>query len=215
MPIRVSASKGYLVRLALIAAFCIGFGGYFLFDGLYTYPRQLARGDLYRRLLDDGRLEEWSKEADAAGLGVEPADETDRKRTPWDIQFQLIIAAALALPSAYFLGLLIIYLRRWVKLTDTGLATSGGVHVPYGDIERIEKFKWEKKGIAHAVYKDGARERRILLDDWKFQTEPMRQLMKELEAAVGTGKIVGGPSEVEIEARKKAQAEADPSPKDV
>jgi hypothetical protein len=47
--------------------------------------------------------------------------------------------------------------------------TPEGVQIPYADVFRIDKRKWEHKGLAYAWYRTPAgAEKRAVIDDLKF-----------------------------------------------
>ena len=62
-------------------------------------------------------------------------------------------------------------------------------------IVSIDKKQWKDKGIAKITYEDGGRNRRFVLDNYKFDRHPTTEILRQIEANVGPDKIVGGPPE--------------------
>jgi hypothetical protein len=192
MLLRATVSPAYLWRLAAIAAICLFMGGWFLFDGLWTYPRQRERALEYQRLKTEDRLAEWQSLAQQRGWRTE---DPGKPKSRGDIVGQLSFVALLV-PSG--LIVLVCFLRartRWIELTETGLRTSVGQQLQFDQIATLNKRLWVKKGIAKLVYCEGRRARRLVLDDWKFETDPMRAILREIESHIDVTQIVGGEPE--------------------
>jgi len=89
-------------------------------------------------------------------------------------------------------------------VSDGKLASKGGGEIELKDITKIDKTRWEKKGITKvsATGADG-KERTMIIDDLKFEREPTDQIMAEIERVAGVDKIIGGKSEAEYEVLKQ------------
>ena len=74
---------------------------------------------------------------------------------------------------------------RWIASDATGLTTSWGQHITYDAIRRLNKGRWAKKGIA-VVHHDGGK---LVLDDWKFERQPMDQIVEEVESHISADLI--------------------------
>jgi hypothetical protein len=98
-------------------------------------------------------------------------------------------------------------LNRWVELDEQGLSTSAGARVPFEAITRLNKRRWEKKGIAVVHYKDdGGADRKIDLDDWKFERQPMDEIVLSIESQLPSDKIQQ-PASTSAAAVEEAQGE--------
>jgi hypothetical protein len=85
-----------------------------------------------------------------------------------------------------------------------GLNTSWGQKMRYADVTRLNKLKWARKGIARAEYTTDGKPQVFVFDDFKFERQPLGQLLRQLEALLKPGQIVGGPSEAEADAARAA-----------
>jgi hypothetical protein len=192
MPLRAKISPVYLRKLALIAAACLGMAGWFLYDGLWTYPRQRERALEYQRLKTEKRLSEWKSLAAERGW---PAEDPGKPIGHGEIIGQIAFTALLAPPGLLALLCMLLARNRWTELTESGLRTSQGRQCQFDQIVTLDKRLWQKKGIAKLSYRDGRRTRRIVLDDWKFDTQSTKAILCEVESHIDAEQIVGGPPE--------------------
>ncbi len=192
MPIRAKISLGFVGRLGLVALFCFGMAGWFLFDGTITYPRQRERALAYEHLKQEERLDQWEELAEERGWSTEPPGEP---KTEAEIWTQLILAGVLVPPALFFLVRLFVVRKRWVEADETGLRASWGEQLQYDQIVRLDKKKWAKKGIAKVIYEAGGRRRSFILDDWKYEPDPTEEILCEVESRIDPEQIVGGPPE--------------------
>ncbi len=206
MPIRANISPGFVWRLGLVALFCFGMAGWFLFDGTITYPRQRVRALEYQRLEEEGRLDEWAELAEQRGWSAANPGEP---KTDADILTQLILAGALVPPGLFFLVRFLMARKRWVEADETGLRASWGQQLEYAQIVALNKRQWAKKGIARVVYEHEGRKRRFILDDWKYEADPTLDILREVEARIDPEQIVGGlpepPPDDEVEEEAEGQ----------
>lgn len=65
------------------------------------------------------------------------------------------------------LGTLFFLLRtraRSMKVDEVGYTPPGGERIPYGEMVRIDKRKWETKGLATIYYREGGEEKKVKVD---------------------------------------------------
>ncbi len=192
MPVTAKISASYLWRLGLIALFCLGFAAWFLYDGTITYPRQRERALKYKELRDADRLAEWRGVATERGW---PSDPPGDPKSQADIYSQLVLAAVVAVPGLLFAVFLIRARGRWIEMTETGLRTSWGRQLEFGQITRLDKRKWKSKGIARIRYQDSGRHRQVVLDDCKYDPDPTTEILRGVESRLDPSQIVGGRAE--------------------
>jgi hypothetical protein len=202
MSIRAKMSREFLWRLAILAAGCLAMGGWFLFDGLWTYPRQRERALEYQRLETEERLDEWERTCAERGW---PTADPGEPKTDMEIYAQLVFVALLFPPGFVFLVRFLRARKRWIELTETGLRTSWGQHCEFAQIITLNKRKWHDKGIAKLLYEQNGRRRRLVLDDWKFEAEPTRAMLREVESHINLEQIVGGPPEPPLEEQPESE----------
>lgn len=206
---RAAISPGYRWRLGVIALACLLFGAWFLYDGAIRYPHQRIVANKYIELKQkhgEGSVafnEQWR--AYAAAQGVSDGYPGPPKSTT-DIVGQFAIAGA-TMPIGLLFALA--YLRsfgRWIACDGAGLTTSWGQRVKFEHIQQLNKERWRNKGIAVVLYREhvGGQERRLVLDDWKYDAPATLTMLKAVEARLKPKQIIGDKSEVEREAERAA-----------
>lgn len=199
MPLRANISPGFVWRLGLVALFCFGMALWFLFDGTITYPRQRQRiladpelrerAEVFEQLEKEGRKHDWEIVARDRDW---PLEEPELPKTEAEIHTQLILAGVLVLPALLFLIRFLLARKRWIEADETGLRASWGQQLGYDRIISLNKKQWAKKGIAKITYQEGARKRRFVLDDWKYEADPTVAILREVEARIDPEQIFGG-----------------------
>ncbi|MEO1235636.1 MAG: hypothetical protein AAFX76_02485 [Planctomycetota bacterium] len=179
---KATISSGYRWRLVLITVLMLGFGVLCLKDGFVTYPAQVERYNTFRQLEADFPQtypDEWKRVAAENGWD----EKAPKKRTPQDVLTQFLMAGLVFPIGLFFLFKLVTETRRWVAMDGDGLTASGGHTVPWDRIERLNEARWKTKGIAWLHYRDDrGDERKVLLDDFKSQREPIQQIVREVQS---------------------------------
>lgn len=199
MAIRAKVRGGYMVRLVVLTAAVLLYGGgYFLYDGFVRYPRQNQMFNAYAKIKADYptpqlREQQWAKVARENGWPVAFKGEyPGAQHTATDLWTQRVIGFICTPLGLLLLANLVRHVGRWVELDETKLRTSWGQQTDVAQIQRLNKTRWKTKGIAVAEYLDAAgHQRRLVLDDWKYQRQPTADIVKELERRLGPDKIVG------------------------
>ena len=200
MQITAKTSKNYFFRLSLLTIFSIGGSLWFLYDGLVTYPQQRERALKYLEFKEKDQFNEWKAYAVEQGWSI---DDPGKPKEEIDFLKQYIMSGIVAPFGLLFLFLLIRAYGRWIELNETGIRTSWGRELKFEQITALNKKKWDTKGIAKIVYDDNGRKRRVVLDDCKYDVQPTRDILVEVEEQIGYEKITGGLPE----AAKQAQPE--------
>jgi len=214
MPAKAGISPMYRIRLAIIAGICIWWTQAAIRDGLYYYPLQNEKVALFEKThyVDEtktterpGWQDEWSKIAQSRGWSEE---NPGNRRTGWDIWFNLVSAMITAPIGLYFLINFLASFKKWVATNETGVAASNGQVAPWHTIVSLDKSRWGTKGIARVNYHDDGGEKRIMLDDWKFEAAPTKTIVAEIEQHLKPEQIIGGPpalSTTEVEAIERSE----------
>ena len=205
---RANISRGYLLRIGAIALICAGGALWFYYDGAIGYPAQRERALKYQELEEKDQLDEWPKVAKENGW---PAQDPGEPKTEAEIAAQLVIGSLIAPFGVLYIVIFFRHVGRWIEADDDGLHTSAGQHVPYANIVRLEKKKWDAKGIARAYYEQDGRRGKVLLDDWKFDTEPTRAILRQVESQIPEDRITGGPPEPPPKPSEDEAADAEES----
>lgn len=188
-PISCSITPWYTKRMSLMTLMFVGFGLYFLYDGFIGYPKKNAVYDEHVRFteiqdekkafLEEGNTsgdwdkvsadkgypeqEEWIDYALDKGFPEEPPE----KRYNTTDQFffgALCIGIGLAI-----LGTMMLNKGKLLKADGLSFTSPKGDRVLFSSAHRIDKRKWDNKGLAYVHYKDEQeKERRAVIDDLKF-----------------------------------------------
>jgi hypothetical protein len=183
---------------------------WFFFDGLVTYPKNLMYAEAFEEIQSEvtnevERVKRWRSLAETQGWPQSVPDKSAATIRN-DISGQYIfgvLSFLLGAPALYF------YLRsrhQWVESSSDGLTTSWGQTVRFSDVTQLNKKKWDAKGIARAHYNEAGQQRTFVFDDFKFERQPLGQILRQLESVLQPEMIVGGISEAERDRRKKEAA---------
>ena len=160
----------------LLALLLIGFGAWFAFDGLVGWPKSNERWREHQKVkAEEGKWEQIAKEK---GWSTEPPH---RLYERGDIVGQYLMGGICGgigfITLAYWLS----QARRTLRMDEEGIITTRGVRVPFPAINGVGKKLWDKKGIAKVRYTLNEKQGEFILDDYKFDTKPVRQMLEEIE----------------------------------
>lgn len=210
-PLRANFQSSYLTRYTLLAAVCLGMCAWFAYDGFVAYPKKLVVAEAFEEVADlsGPELEDrWNEITSEKGWNSRrPEKKAEEIRSDITQQyFWSALTFALGVPA-----LVLLFRSRgsWVQRTDDGLETSWGQKVRFADVQSLNKRRWEKKGIARAVYLDGEATRYFTFDDFKFEREPLGRILRDLEDTLTDDQVTGGLKEVAAEAKKAAEKAAE------
>lgn len=186
----------YYRRMGMMAGMCVAFGLYFLYDWKVGYPAANEIADKqtwFEKVLlpsydgaeKSGKLAEWLEKADAEGwpkgkAGEPPKwlqfaaangwPEKPKRFTQKEVDEQLwwglgTIGIGLAVAVVLLLNR-----GKVLRGESDHLVTPEGELVRFADVVRVDKRKWDNKGLAYVWHCEvaGGRERRAVIDDLKF-----------------------------------------------
>jgi len=179
-------------RMLFVAVMILGFAAWFFYDGLVTWPAEKERYEKWLevaheelgRELEEGSIPPeaklaWERYAEEQGWSTEVPDE----RTQEDIDGQFVWGGGVGLIGLVFLGWVLWNQTLHIRADDQYVYSARGKKVPWEAFTGMDRAKWEKKGIAVALYQEGGKEKRMTLDDYKFGgTEP---IILEIEKRLG------------------------------
>jgi hypothetical protein len=149
--------QGYRMRRYLIFVLFFGWGVWSLYDGFVKWPRMNA-------------------EARAKGQN-EP-------HGGWDVPLNQILGFALPVFATGVLATALYNSRGRLRLSAEGvLDFPGHPPVPLSAIRRVDKSKWDRKGIALIDYEldDGTTAGTLRLDDFYYDQYPADEILKRVE----------------------------------
>ena len=178
MPAEARISSTWKNQKLLVGLLVLAFGGYFFFDGAIGWPRSNARFLKHQEFVDAKNEAGWI--AYCAENGVNP-EVPHKLHTHDDLMAQFAFGTLLVGIGAIVLVYWATQIRRVVKTDDEAVHTAAGTRVPFTAITGIGKKQWETKGIARVRYELDGRKGEFVVDDYKFETDPSRIILKEIE----------------------------------
>lgn len=208
---RANFQNSYLMRYVVMAAILLGAGLWFGYDGFIAWPRGLPAAKAYDELRDirdaDLRMERWQTLVEKNGWPASTPEQTAE-------ELQGKIRGQYFYMALCFLGgipaLLYYFGSRgcWIETTEDGFTTSWGQQVKFSDVKLLNKKRWAKKGIAVASYDQAGVTKKLVLDDFKYEREPLGRMLRTLESQLAREQIIGGPTELETDAQRQAEQQA-------
>ncbi|MCC6424238.1 MAG: hypothetical protein IT447_12235 [Phycisphaerales bacterium] len=169
----------YIMAILLIAG-----GAWFGYDGFVGYPRENQQ---LREI--NAQLAEAQKNQDSQRIRELSDQQKNFKRHSGELahsEMDILIQKVLCfvLPP---IGLLLLFWtffnsRGAYRLTDQTLTVPGHPPVPIDSIRKIDKRKWDRKGIAYLSYElpDG-KSGTIKLDDFVYERTPTDAIFARIE----------------------------------
>ncbi len=171
-PIVARASGEYRLKRIALVVLLFGYGLYSCYDGFYHYPHDNAA-------------------AVARGLKVMP-------HPGYDVPFNRAFGIALPPLSLVMLGWSLYASRGEYRLgEDDVLRLPGHPPIPLSAITRVDRGKWDRKGIAYLDYPvTGTATARAKLDDFVYQRQPTDWIFDRVIAAVEGPTAAAAPTAV-------------------
>ena len=199
MTVRANYDNRYLWRYVLIVVVGIGWALYCAYDLTFKYPRELEQANIYHKELKDLEEEQrqarWDEICEEKGWGNLRTSPRKPDKVEEVISLNYLQGAVALLIGTPPIFLILFSLGSWVEGDENGIRTSWKQEFQFADVVLLDKKKWEKKGIARVEYQDGSSKRFFVLDDFKYEREPVLKLLKSLEATLSDEQIAGGPRE--------------------
>lgn len=99
----------------------------------------------------------------------------------------------------------------WIESTEDGLRSSWGQELKCSQIKTFDKRKWDKKGIGVLYYEDAMGvEKKFILDDLKYQRQPMDQIVAWVESQISVDQITNGIPEAMSDPIDSAAQDSEP-----
>lgn len=194
-PIVCRVTRWYFRRMGMLAGLFLVFGLVFLYDGVWGYPKSVEIANKekwftsehlvsYEAAKREGQLEQWIADAKAKGLptgsdGDPPKWVSYAAQNGWEEKPKLYTSREIAeqfwfaygcMAGSLIVGIVLLVNRKKVLAADAdSWSTPEGVRIQFADVFRIDKRKWEHKGLAYAWHRDPKGvEKRAVIDDLKF-----------------------------------------------
>jgi hypothetical protein len=170
--------RAYRWKHLIMALVLIGGGALFAYDGWVRWPAQNVRAaDLERRHAaetDPARKDQLSRELREVS-----------KHTDLDILFQKVLAFVLPLAGLFWGAWTLRDTRGVYRMTGAGtLHVPGHPSITLADIRRIDKRKWDRKGVAYLHYEQEGAGGVAKLDDFAYDREPTDAMLDRIEKSL-------------------------------
>jgi hypothetical protein len=154
------AARVYRWKRYALVIFIFVYGLYSVYDGFRVYPRD-------------------NQKAIAQGLEKLP-------HPGYDVQFNQVMGVALPPLALIFLCWVAYASRGRYEFDGQTLSVPGHRNVSVRQIKRIDREKWDRKGIAHLHYQipGNAKLAVITLDDFIYEQLPTDEIFKQISTAV-------------------------------
>lgn len=129
------------------------------FDYELKWPEEIVNG--YEELKNKNPQELWKVYTARTGTDFEPSEKLYERDTILQ-QFYVSGICIALLGGALFM--IIRIMRRKMKVTATGYSPPGGDEIPFSAMRKLDKRKWDVKGIAVIHYEDGGETKKAKID---------------------------------------------------
>ena len=183
MQIKAATNPGYMIRLVVVTVITLIGGLWFSYDGFIGYPHQQKVALEYVQFQEDGRVDQWPEHAKSQGWAVTP----QMPKSNSDIWLQRLLGGV-ALSIGIVFGLASLRsMGRHVACDEEGISNKVYPKVPFDAITKLDKSRWQKKGIVVVQFELDGKSGRMVLDDWKMHTENTEQILRTIEQKTGLG----------------------------
>jgi hypothetical protein len=166
----------------LIAALCIGYGLWSIYDGFVRYPRA-NEAEIQKEVT---RVETASGKPVTPEERREIAAKTTLPHGGWDVPFNQWIGIILPPVGLAMLAWMLYNSRGEYRLERDTLHVPGHPPVPMDNIRKIDKRLWERKGIAYIEYEvpQSLKRAQFKLDDFIYERGPTDAIFERIEKHV-------------------------------
>ena len=212
---RAETEKFFWLKFLVIGLGTFGYGAYAGWDAVVTGPHRLEMSEVWEPILHDSSLSEKERDEQWQAVATEhewPTKRPKKKYTVKDskefIWFNYGLMGVCWLIALPCLGWCLFNKGSWIEATGDGLRNSAGQQLTLDQITKVDKAKWDKKGITILHYNGDQGASTFLIDDLKYERAATDEIMAWIEENIDTKLIVNGRLESQI-AEDKAQAAAE------
>ncbi|HUF62635.1 MAG TPA: hypothetical protein VMN36_11220 [Verrucomicrobiales bacterium] len=195
--ITAGVSRWFYRRMLIMTLVVLGMGAFFLYDGMVRYPEkgriyqthqawtgyEAERDAFLQTELDDSNWiasaqarpefqpysfwehETWKSYANARGWPEKPPEKDYSKK----VTEQFVCAGICFAIVIVLLTVLVLSRSRTLRADGASFTTPAGRRIPFASAHRVDKRKWDNKGLAYVYYDDeGGIRKRATIDCLKY-----------------------------------------------
>ena len=183
----------------------------FFYDWSTGYPKEQQAQAEYKRLVAEKGDKDGTDAYAVIAAEKKWLEKPDlHKDYHWAIKEQLIAGILTAVAGGVMLYFYIRTTRGTLTADADSFHTTDGQHVPFASAFRIDRRKWDHKGLAYVFYNDSTgKERRAVIDDLIFSGAV--KVLDRLQANF-QGEVIDLVKEPVVEAPKNEPAPAEEEP---
>ena len=182
-PIVCRVTAWYHKRRVAMIVLLLGLAIAFFYDWKIGYPKKRALYEVYwpeyvRLVQTEKKTADWFAMAREKGWPEKPHEED------WDykIKEQLVFGILTGTAGAIMLGFYLVNSRRTLTADADSFTPPDGRRVPFASAFRLDKRKWDNKGLAYVTWRDAdGADRRAVIDCLVFG-DPAIRVLERLEA---------------------------------
>jgi hypothetical protein len=177
MNVHARISKEWRRRMSILFLMLFVSAVWFLIDGYLRWPAEAKRHEVFAPMADEliaaGRAKD-AKDPAVMRAWERLARERDwpktapKPRSAGDLAGQRWTGWVFFVSAVGFAGWVAWNHTRSVRAEGDWVTGASGERVHLDTIVEMDRRKWADKGIAYAIYEEGAKRRRLTLDDHKF-----------------------------------------------
>ena len=210
---RAETEKFFWLKFLVIGLATLGYGAYAGWDAMVEGPYQLKQAEVWEPIHDSDKedtvkIKEWKEIAAEKGWSTKhPKKKMTVKSRKEFIAFNYGLMGLCGLIAIPCLLWCLKTKGTWIESTENGLRNSSGQELKLDQITKVDKAKWDKKGIAIVHYtNDQGATSKFLIDDLKFDRTTTDEIMVWIEENIDTKLVVNGRLESQIAADKAREA---------
>ena len=217
---RAELEKFFWLKFLLIGLGTLGGAAYGAYDAFVAGPDRLKQAKIWEPILLDESLSEevkmnqWKEAAAEHGWKKSrPKKEIKIKSAKEFIWFNYGFTGLCLLISLPCLFWCLSTKGSWIESTENGLRNSAGKQLTLDQITKVDKAKWEKKGITVVHYSnDQGGISTFRIDDLKFERAKVDEIMAWVEDNIDSKLVVNGLLESQLATKKAEENTAENQP---
>ncbi len=173
---------GYRWKHLIMAVLMIAGGFWFGYDGWVRWPAENRHAGQVQRDLDAAKRERDQTKEDALAKELSQIS----KHTELDILIQKLLAFALPAFGLFWGGWTLWETRGHYEMAGETVHVPGHPPITCDDVRRIDKRKWDRKGVAYVHYEHGNPPKPgiLKLDDFAYERTTTDAILERIERNV-------------------------------